>query len=208
VDASAKRGWKGVSWVLVVAIGLLLPGVTASYERWTDGCDSCHGGFRSSGYVSAGTGVAWPDTLHNVHRSQSWMATDCNLCHLGGGYDHTLSSSNGTGSTPGHGCLGCHGASRVGGPPTGDGLRRHHVESGAAACTTSCHPSAAPAREGVAPPYYGSPDTAVAEPCNTPLGLEDWNGDGQGLDLDCQPGVVNWDDFASGDTSFWSAQTP
>jgi len=107
------------------------------------------------------------------------MDADCGNCHIQNG-DATLMND----SRNGFGCLGCHG--RVDdGAVRGRGLRQHHRVTGASTCS-GCHDSPeAPLPESVAPPYYGGPLTRVDDPCNSsPATLEDWSGDGVGLDND------------------------
>lgn len=210
---------------VLAAFGLALviaPHGALGFERYNDGCQSCHGNFTSGGYTSRATGVAWPSSLHTVHRSSSYMNNDCNLCHLSGDNDNPyIGASDGTGFNPGYGCVGCHGGMTQAGSPSGESLRRTHEYTGGAACYASCHtPDETPAQESVEPPYYGTVDTNVASACNSdPSTSEDWNDDGQGLDNDsdltrdsadpgCQAGFVFHDGFVSGDGSGWGATMP
>lgn len=199
----------------------LAPVEVRGFERYNDGCQSCHSSF-TSGYSSAATGVVWPSSLHTVHRSSSYMNTDCNLCHRSDDNDDPyLASSDGTGSNPGHGCVGCHGGTTTAGAPSGEAMRRHHVYSGASDCFGACHaPAEPPSQEWVPPTYYGTVDTNVASPCNTDASTsEDWNDDGQGLDSDgdllydaadpgCQEGFVFHDGFVAGDGTSWTTTQP
>lgn len=68
---------------IVVAFAVSVAAVPAAqaYERYSPGCESCHGGFTNSEYVSEATGATWPSSLHTVHRSSSYMDADCDLCH-------------------------------------------------------------------------------------------------------------------------------
>jgi hypothetical protein len=121
------------------------------------------------------------------------MNTDCDLCHTtGDSRNPFLDSSDGTTDTLGLGCSGCH---------VPEGLRAHHIINGINCA--GCHPNdAAPDPENVAPPYYGSVDTLVDNPCNDALVSntnENWSvgdflgsdNDGDGLydiaDFDCGP---------------------
>lgn len=66
---------------VLAAFGLALsiaPQGALGFERYNDGCQSCHGNFTSGGYSSRASGVAWPSSLHTVHRSSSYMNTECN----------------------------------------------------------------------------------------------------------------------------------
>ncbi|MBW2261992.1 MAG: hypothetical protein JRG91_08480 [Deltaproteobacteria bacterium] len=114
------------------------------------------------------------------------MNADCDLCHTSGdGRDPYIGSSNGTSSSPGYGCTGCHGG-MYSGSASGVGLRLHHTNNGIAACAI-CHSSdPAPHPESTAPPYYGvTADSNVDYPCNDDSGTsEDWAGDSTGLDND------------------------
>ncbi len=205
-----------VAFAVTVAV---VPAAQA-YERYNSGCDSCHGGFTSGGYVSEATGADWPSSLHTVHRSSSYMDTDCDLCHRNDDNDNAyIGSSNGTAANGAYGCVGCHGSPSQAGAPTGDSLRRHHTSAGVSSCAnTDCH--AAPmeiAQEVELPPYYGTVDTLVAASCNDDGNTsEDWNNDGQGLDNDgdmfydgndpaCREGFIFHDAFVSGDTTSWDA---
>jgi hypothetical protein len=210
-----------VRLLIVVTALIATPLAVWTYPRYNDGCQTCHGEFTAEGYSSASTGVAWPDSLHDVHRSQNHMATDCDLCHLDGdNYNPYITQSNGTGYNLGYGCMGCHGSPTDAGAPTGDSLQRHHIYSGIDQCL-GCHdPAAAGAQESQAPPYYGTPDTNVGSPCNDDASTsEDWNDDVEGLDNDgdllydgddpgCQEGFLFHDGFVSGGASAWSFRTP
>jgi len=203
---------------LVTLVGV--PFTARGYERYRDGCQNCHGNFTQSGYVSASTGVPWPSNLHQVHRSSSYMNTDCALCHRAGDNDNPyLDQSDGTGFTPGYGCVGCHGSPTATGVPSGDSLQRHHILAGVTGCVT-CHTPGNPVQESNPPPYYGSPDTNVAAACNDDAGTtEDWSSDGVGLDNDgdllwdlddpaCQVGFLFHDGFVTGDGSGWVQTVP
>ena len=205
---------------VVAAVSLVMPRVGWTSPRYNDGCQTCHGEFTSQGYSSASTGVAWPDSLHQVHRSSSYMGTDCDLCHRSGdNYNPYINQSDGTGFNEGYGCVGCHGTPTDAGAPTGEGLQRHHIYSGVSQCLGCHNPPAAGVQESAAPPYYGTVDTNVASSCNDDVSTsEDWNDDAEGLDNDgdllydaddpgCQEGFLFHDGFVSGGTSVWTSST-
>jgi len=211
----------GVSRLVAGGMALAaLPIIAWTYPRYNDGCQDCPGNVPGGGYSSASTGAPWPDSLHEVHRSSSFMGTDCDLCHRDGdNFDPYLNQSNGTGFNQGYGCVGCHGSPVDAGAPSGESLQRHHVYAGVNQCL-SCHsPSVAGVQESQTPPYYGTPDTNVASSCDDDVTTsEDWNDDVQGLDNDgdllydsvdpgCQAGFVFHDGFVSGDTAGWSSTT-
>jgi hypothetical protein len=179
----------GAIAIIVTALFVLAPGAQA-YERYNGGCQSCHGSFTDG---TSTKGSTFPSNdKHTMHRSSSNMNTDCDLCHtLGDGRDPWIGSSDGTNDTPGLGCNGCH---------NNFGLRAHHADAGVTLCAP-CHTAdGIPPAEYVLPPYYGSPDTDIAMPCNGDASLgvnENWttndfigiDNDGDGfydmLDLDC-----------------------
>ncbi|MDH4233108.1 MAG: choice-of-anchor D domain-containing protein, partial [Nitrospirota bacterium] len=161
--------------ILVFAIMVSPAGAFDQYStnRTSGNCADCHGNFRAAApYISNSDGVAWKNpatganmNLHDGHRDYM-LSSDCNVCHLSSRFPTQLSSSNGGAGFPAIGCVGCH---------AGDGLRAHHVNSGAAPSGTSsycydCHSPATPPAENVKPPYYFTPDTAhpnkPTDPCN------------------------------------------
>jgi len=185
--------------VLLIATALLLavgPASLQAYERYNDGCMTCHGDFTGS---TSPKGSVFPSgSKHEMHRSSSAMGTDCDLCHTSGdGRDPFIGSSNGTASNPGLGCTGCHQAF---------GLRAHHATAGINTCA-GCHDGdGLPPPENEAPTYYGTVDTNAAGACNLePLQNinENWtigdffglDNDGDGLydvlDPDCQPRILS-----------------
>ena len=114
-----------------------------------------------------------------MHRSSSYMDTECELCHRSDDNENPyIGSSDGIGGVPGLGCTGCHVAS---------GLWAHHVVNGVN-CTTSCHDSETPPAESVSPPYYGTAYTKANNPCNDVYASntnENWSiGDYIGVDND------------------------
>jgi hypothetical protein len=155
-----------------------------AYERYNDGCQTCHGAFTGS---TSPQGTQFPNgDKHRMHRNNSNMGTDCVLCHRSDDNDNPfIGSSDGVPPTvAGLGCTGCHVAS---------GLRKHHATTGTTACYSGgsgCHgagPETAPA-ENVFPPYYGNGYTKCNNPGNTALVAntnENWSvGDFIGLDND------------------------
>jgi len=163
-----------------------------AYERYTDGCTDCHGDFTDD---TSTKGSVFPNgDKHRMHRSSSYMNADCDLCHTDSDdRDPWIGSSNGTDNNAGLGCNGCHNA---------EGLRAHHVANGITQCT-GCHPGdGTPPAENVKPPYYGTADTNVDDPCNGVAAAnvgENWtigdfigtDNDGDNLydmaDFDCGP---------------------
>lgn len=154
-----------------------------AFDTYTSGCSasSCHGSFTGS---TSPKGTEFPsDDKHFMHRNNSYMKTECDLCHTDIGDDPSLGSSYGTDDTLGRGCAGCH---------VGAGLRAHHAANGVTTCyTASCHehsPEETPPAENVNPPYYGSVDTKADNACNDVLASkinENWSeNDFLGLDND------------------------
>ncbi|MDH5491833.1 MAG: putative metal-binding motif-containing protein [Myxococcales bacterium] len=189
--------------VLAVAIGLALalPERASAYDEYAAGCDSCHGDFRASPYVSLADGSDWGDSLHNGHR-RTMLASDCDACHVASGRTPVfLNSSAGGMGLAALSCAGCHGrveddvpanpAVAAGGVGMGAGLRQHHYNSGVMVCA-GCHADAdpmayAPVGEDVLPPYYAAPGTnhpdMPLDSCN-PAGTEHFFGAPVGLDND------------------------
>lgn len=133
------------------------------------------------------------------------MRSACALCHRANDEGNPwLRLSDGTATAPGIGCLGCHGRVPAGELfPTSDGLITGHLAVVLGDCV-GCHAPVGigiPLPEWTVPAYYGLPDTLADSPCNDDAsGLEDWSGDGVGLDndgdgvadasdLDCTAGV-------------------
>ncbi len=177
-----KRGMK-VHIAGAIALATMLVALeTAAYERYNDGCNECHGAFNDA--VSTKGSVFPPGNAnkHDMHRYV--MNTDCDLCHSSGDQKNPyIGFSNGTANNTGLGCTGCHDTS---------GLRLHHLENSVVDgngddCST-CHDVGTPPPENVKPPYYGTADTLVDNPCNDVLASntnENWTvGDFLGLDND------------------------
>ena len=85
-DASERRGQPAThvrfgEATALLAVLLLYPATSHAYERYNNGCQGCHGQYADSPYSSPKGGPAWPSSLHTVHRSSSYMNTDCDLCH-------------------------------------------------------------------------------------------------------------------------------
>ncbi|MEW6251528.1 MAG: multiheme c-type cytochrome [Planctomycetota bacterium] len=180
-------------WTLLVAgLTLSTPALLIwttrahAYERYDQGCNTCHGSFSGS---TSPKGTVFPSgSKHTMHRSSSYMATACNLCHVSGSYSPVyLGHSAGTANNPGVGCNGCHGEN-YGGTigHSGVGLRRHHALHNVSSCA-GCHQNdpLVPA-ENVKPTYYHTADTRADDACNAAPGyLENWSvGDTDGLDND------------------------
>lgn len=128
----------------------------------------------------------------NIHRNPYAMSSDCALCHKNGDKRNPyLCISSGTHDNPGLGCMGCHGRQEDAGNDSisqglGAGLRQHHWNTGAMVCG-NCHSDANPANctpvgEDVKPAYYGTADTAAADPCN-PIPQDEINENWDLLDL-------------------------
>ncbi len=171
---------RDTQWLLSLGFGLVLFGLDGSrglaYEDYAD-CKGCHGNFRGP---TSTKGTIFPNNNnHDMHRNSGYMATACNLCHIGSSRLPVLiGSSTGTVNNPGLGCVGCHVA---------EGLRAHHTANGVDECL-DCHTDAPAPPEDVKPPYYGTPDTKVDNPGNTVLAAntnENWSvGDFLGVDND------------------------
>ena len=178
--------------VALLTLAILVSSAGA-YDNYAGGCDGCHGAFPGTApYVSNHDGVAWknPTTganlnLHDGHRSYMLgnasfsNSGTCNICHSGTSKTpvYLNSSNGGVAGFPAISCTGCH---------NGNGLREHHVNSGADTCY-DCHGGGSPDPENVPPPYYFTPDTAhpnkPTDPCNA-NGSESRIGLGSGLDND------------------------
>ena len=174
--------------ISLFVLAIMVP-IAGAYDNYAGGCDGCHGGFLgSSPYVSQHDGAAWknPTTganmnLHDGHRTfmLGGSSTICNICHSAGSRTPVYLNSS-TGGVTGFSaisCTGCH---------DGDGLRAHHVNSGADTCY-DCHSPGTPPAENIKPPYYFTPDTAhpnkPTDPCNL-NGSESLISSTSGLDND------------------------
>lgn len=163
-----------VGLVALIAFATVLP-TSLAYNRYNDGCQSCHGTFAGS---TSPKGSVFPNgNKHTMHRSTNYMNTKCGLCHRADdGNNPFTGSSDGTVTTVGVGCTGCHVAA---------GLRKHHQANAVTSCYSGgsgCHgvSDPTPPGENVPPPYYGTVDTRAANPCNgTAQNLvnENWTND-------------------------------
>lgn len=157
-----RFGFAAVGFILGIVAVLVTP--SYAYNRYQDGCNaaSCHSAF--TGSVSP-KGSTFPSgDKHRMHRSTSYMAAECDLCHSSNDSNNPwIGSSSGFPPTvPGVGCTGCH---------VGSGLRKHHQANGVSTCySTGCHASQSgevPPPESQNPPYYGlTAYSQVKEPCN------------------------------------------
>lgn len=170
-------GFLAVAVFLVAALLWWAPEVVA-YQRYNDGCNSCHGPFTDT---TSPKGTTFPSgSKHEMHRASTSMNATCNLCHTTGDQRNPYTgSSDGTATNAGLGCTGCH---------NNFGLRRHHALNGVTGCV-DCHDAdLEPPAENVPPPYYGTVDTLAANPCNPTAQAntnENWSiGDFEGLDND------------------------
>lgn len=179
---NSRRVWLAAATLLVVSYACRMSSAFPRYKNDAQdegsNCSQCHGDFKSN--VSP-KGTTFPaDSKHEMHRGANSMNANCNLCHTtGDGHNPLTYSSNGTVNNTGLGCTGCHVA---------EGLRAHHAANGIWICAV-CHPSnGPPPPENVKPPYYGSVDTRVDNPCNgVPVEgtNENWSvGDFLGIDND------------------------
>ena len=157
-----RISWVATSFGLIVLIaGALALPTSLAYNRYNDGCQSCHGVFTGS---TSTKGSVFPNgNKHTMHRSTNYMNTKCGLCHRADdGNDPFIGSSDGTVTNTGIGCTGCHVAG---------GLRKHHQANAVTACYSGgagCHgvSDPTPPGENVLPPYYGTVDTRATNPCN------------------------------------------
>ncbi|MDX2427904.1 MAG: cytochrome c3 family protein, partial [Xanthomonadales bacterium] len=147
-------------FVLLVTISILMIGASEAlaYEDYSD-CQGCHGGFRSSPYISLSDGVSWGDDLHDVHR-RTMLNSDCDVCHNNDFSPVFMDSSNGGDGLRPISCAGCHGRQEDIGNNSGSGagLRQHHTNAGELDCM-DCHDDAdpdlyTPVGEDVLPEYY------------------------------------------------------
>ena len=183
-----NRYMKRREWIVLAAVGLAMapPRPAGAWPRYNDGCQDCHGRFKE-GVSTKGT-IFPHDDKHRMHEHGGAMATHCDLCHTDGD-DHNpyIGSSKGRSGIPGVGCNGCHGRDYGGDTGvSGVGLRALHARMGLTSCA-SCHMNdLSPLPENVPPPYYGTSETQVDDPCNSsPDRRENWSiGDTLGLDND------------------------
>jgi len=184
-------------------LALACCGTAWAYDDYS-GCETCHGGFRDSGYVSNHDGASWETSLMNAHTP--WVDNKCEACHqsdlsadvlLNQSADATFSKS----------CVGCHGRDEdvtgncVGNDSpvecgSGAGLRRTHETIVGAGTCSGCHSGdTAPVGEDFKPYNYALEASTITDSCNAdgsesqfgPTGLDN-DGDGQrdADDSDCQ----------------------
>jgi len=170
-----------ISVMLLSDRAIAYPRYKNDAETSGSNCSACHGNFTDS---NSPKGTIFPsNSKHEMHRSTSAMNTACDLCHTDGDNHNPFTDS----SNAGPGCIGCHG-NDYGGliGVTGAGLRAHHAINGITICVTCHNADPVPLPEHVPPPYYGTIDTRVNNPCNQPpTYLENWSiGDLLGLDND------------------------
>jgi hypothetical protein len=191
-EGNGKRRWMvvGGAALAAVLIGVSLEsawGYPAYREDQNGGyCVECHGHFIDD---TSPQGTQFPGQ-GKMGMHMDTMGTDCFLCHTVLGEVPLIGSSAGTPNNPGLGCDGCHGRDYGGAVGvSGIGLRRHHINNDVTNCDNhNCHPNdPEPLPENVMPPYYGTPDTLVTDPCNLP----DAYGENFSLDLDNHRGQDN-----------------
>jgi hypothetical protein len=175
----------------LLALAVWEPG-THAFERYQDGCNAagCHGDFTGPATTKVPPSVFPGDDKHRMHRNNSNMATECDLCHTSNDNNNPfIGSSDGTANNPGRGCIGCHNAR---------GLRAHHPPA-VVDCYANgnCHASPVPPPESNNPTYYGTVDTLADDSCNSVQQAEtgeNWTiGDFIGLDNDGD-GLYDGDD--------------
>jgi hypothetical protein len=187
MDSLSRMKQIAILGLVILGFSMYFTGTSSGYSSWTGGCNTCHGDFAASSYTSP-KGGTWPDNLHNVHRSSSYMGTSCTVCHQATGDNPPLNKSGKTAYNvvPGYGCDGCHG-NLYGGVASGMGLRQYHRKKLASTCSgSSCHTNPeVPVAENINPPNYGGSLTKANDACNNPTAyLEDYSGDHNGLDND------------------------
>ena len=179
---------------ITIAILVTWTSVSWAYGDYA-GCESCHGDFRDSPYISLSDGANWGDDLHDVHRIDM-LSGDCDVCHQVSFGTVFMDSSAGGDGLSAISCVGCHGRDDDSGNDSvsygrGAGLRQHHTRAGESDCT-GCHSDAAltnytPVGENVLPNYYAFPGIGhPAIPTNScnPSGTENFAGTAIGLDND------------------------
>lgn len=195
--------YPGILVLFVIGvIGLHLSGAAVAYERYLNptteegNCKTCHGNFTDS--TTTKNAIFPSDDKHKMHKDNSEMNTECDLCHTNGDDRNPfIGSSDGTANNTGYGCSGCHGrleddGNDPGKSGLGAGLRQHHYNNNVTGCSF-CHGDANPASytpvgEDVRPPYYGTADTDADMSCNPDQvagANENWTiGEFVGLDND------------------------
>ena len=95
------------SMIALAMLSMWAPEAEA-YNRYGDGCNNCHGGFRSGSYVSntAQDGVAWGNNV-SLHDGHVTIANgNCQACHVQTGDEPLLGGPSGDSFDS---CVGCHG---------------------------------------------------------------------------------------------------
>jgi predicted CXXCH cytochrome family protein len=187
---------------------LTLSGGAVAYSTYS-GCESCHGGFRDSNYVSAQDQTNWGTDLMSGH--EPWVGNDCDACHNSDGYSTVQLNASASNTFP-KSCVGCHGREQdVTGSCTGladgsdgveaecgsgAGLRQMHESQVGAGTCTSCHTSdGVPVGENVQPSNYSVAASSVKDACDADgteskygaTGLDnDGNGQRDADDPNCQ----------------------
>jgi hypothetical protein len=178
--------------LVMIVTGLSVPsaGAYPKYRQNANGgyCVECHGHFVDD---SSPQGTVFPGQ-GKMGMHMNTMGTDCFLCHDVLGEVPDLDFSAGTANNPGLGCNGCHGRDYGGAiGVSAVGLRAHHVANNVSLCLDCGHGSdPPPLPENVLPPYYGTPDTLVTDPCN-PLLPSELYGENFSLDTDNHQGQDN-----------------
>jgi hypothetical protein len=184
---------KKISVILSFMLALVVLSAWAieaeAYNTYYDGCQNCHGDFRSGSYTSktAQDRVAWEKTIHKGHEEFA----DCFACHIKKGDTPKLGGPSGDSFNS---CVGCHGRDEdnENGGQRGAGLRQHHTVTGAASCG-GCHSDNNPAT--FTPVGEDVPGLRNVEPCSYAV-FGDYGSDNDGdnvydvNDPDCQAPAV------------------
>lgn len=177
-----------------------------AYEKYDDGCDTCHGSFDSGNYTSNKDGTSWGTDLMDGHENFITGGGRCDVCHSGNSRSPVNLSFSDDADRP-QGCVGCHGrvedesgvcafgAEDLDGEHCGSaaGLRNVHNSAGITACF-ACHSNdngAVLVGEDIPPFNYGLAGIGLSSPCVAenqfgPIGLDN-DGDGavDAADTDC-----------------------
>lgn len=192
---------------LFAGLVFLLVCVSAvAWDKYGDGCDTCHGAFDSGNYTSNQDGTSWNTDLMSGHESFSGGENSCDVCHSGNDMG-SVNLSFSDDPEKSQSCVGCHGRVEdesgvcAFGVPDEDGehcgsaagLRHVHEAANIASCL-QCHSNDVGATlvgEDVPPFNYGLTGIDLASACVAenkfgPTGLDN-DGDGtiDAADLDC-----------------------
>jgi len=189
----------------LIILTFLAPAAIA-YETYSDGCDSCHGGFDSGNYTSNKDGTSWGKDLMAGHEDFITGGGRCDVCHSGNDKSPVNLSFSDDTERP-QGCVGCHGRVEdesgicafgledTDGEHCGSaaGLRNVHDAAGIGTCF-GCHSNdigATLVGEDILPFNYGLAGISITSPCTDeaqfgPTGLDN-DGDGatDAADTDC-----------------------